>query len=214
MGIDCRYKNHPCGLFYFHYIIQLFFLIFATIRHLSGKNKIMRKKILITNDDSIHAPGLKLLVDIAKELGDVTVVAPNSPQSGMGRAVTVNTYIRVVKSDIFPDVTTYICSGTPVDCIKWAIFKLYHNQMPDLVLSGINHGRNDGINILYSGTMSGALEGALENIPAIGFSFQGHSWKVDLLPYQHHVSDIIKTTLANHLPAHTCLNVNIPDLPA
>ena len=174
----------------------------------------MKKQILITNDDSIHAPGLKLLTEIAQEFGEVKVVAPNSPQSGMGRAVTVNTYIRVGKSDILKDTETYICSGTPVDCIKWAIYKLYPEKLPDLVLSGINHGRNDGINILYSGTMSGALEGALEGIPSMGFSFEGHSWKTDLTIYKQHIAKLIEKTINMlNFPKNTCLNINIPNCP-
>ena len=195
-------------LFIFLFNTFVYFFIFDEI-----KKKSMKKKILVTNDDSIHSPGLNLLVQIAKQFGDVKVIAPSTPQSGMGRAVTVNTHIRVIKSELFSDVDTYVCSGTPVDCVKWAIDQLYQNEKPDLLVSGINHGRNDGVNILYSGTMSAAMEGALENIPSIGFSFESHSWKVDIRPYQSYIKQIIKNTLKNSLPKFTCLNVNIPYIP-
>lgn len=176
----------------------------------------MKKEILVTNDDSIHSPGLRLLVEIASKFGNVKVVAPNSPQSGMGHAVTVNTNLRVLKSDVFSDlenVTTYISSGTPVDCVKWAMYQIFSTKKPDLILSGINHGRNDAVTVLYSGTMSAAMEGAIEDIPSIGFSFGAHSWKADMKPFEKYITEIIHQAFQNDFPTHTCLNVNIPDLP-
>lgn len=170
-------------------------------------------KILVTNDDSIMAPGLKVLVDVAKKIGKVIVVAPHDAQSGMGHAVTVNTHLRLTKTSIFgEDVISYTSTGTPVDCIKLGINKILNNVVPDLILSGVNHGSNASTNILYSGTMSAAVEGALENIPSIGFSFLNHSWDADIKEYQKYIEEIILTAVENKIPENTCLNVNIPDV--
>lgn len=129
-----------------------------------------KKLILVTNDDGIFAPGLKALVEIAKNHGEVVVVAPNSPQSGMGHAITMNLPLRLHKIDVFEDIESYECSGTPVDCVKLAKNVLLKERNIDLCLSGINHGSNASINIIYSGTMSAAMEASLEGIPSIGFS--------------------------------------------
>ena len=173
-----------------------------------------RRKILVTNDDSIHAPGLALLADIATGFGEVTVIAPSLPQSGMGHAVTVNNNIRVTPTNLFGSLAAYACSGTPVDCVKWAVTTLYQDQKPDLVLSGVNHGSNVAMNVLYSGTMSAAMEGALEHIPSIGFSFAQTAWNADLTPYKSKIHDIIQLVFEHSKEIDTlCFNVNIPDLP-
>src|SRR5271166_3360630 len=125
--------------------------------------------ILVVNDDGITAPGIAALVGAVKDIGEVVVVAPDSPQSGMGHAITVNKPLRLERVHHFGDTKAYQCSGTPVDCVKVAVDKIMHRH-PDLCVSGINHGSNSSINIIYSGTMSAALEASLEGIPSVGFS--------------------------------------------
>jgi 5'-nucleotidase len=168
--------------------------------------------ILVTNDDGITAPGIKALVDVAKTIGEVVVVSPDSPQSGMGHAITVNSPLRLNKGDYFEGVLNYSCSGTPVDCVKIGIDKVL-NRKPDLIISGINHGSNAATNVIYSGTMSAAVEGAIENIPSIGFSLLDHSINANFEPSKKFISAIIKKALAKNFPFSTCLNVNIPKLP-
>src|SRR6187431_1124466 len=125
--------------------------------------------ILVVNDDGITAPGIKALLDTMKTIGRVVVVAPDSPQSGMGHAITIGKPLRLDKVDIYEGIEMYQCSGTPVDCVKLAVNKVLHKK-PDLLVSGINHGYNSSINVIYSGTMSAAMEGAIEGIPSVGFS--------------------------------------------
>ena len=126
--------------------------------------------ILVVNDDGITAPGIKALMEAMQELGRVVVVAPDSPQSGMGHAITVGKPLRFDRVDIYEGIEMYSCSGTPVDCVKLAVNKVFKGRRPNLCVSGINHGLNNSINVLYSGTMSAAVEGAIESIPSIGFS--------------------------------------------
>ena len=132
--------------------------------------KTAKPLILVTNDDGVTAPGIRTLIRIMNSLGDVVVVAPDSPQSGMGHAITIHDTLRCVptQQDAGPQVE-YACSGTPVDCVKLGIYELLGSK-PDLILSGINHGENSSTNVLYSGTMSAAIEGAMEGIPSFGFS--------------------------------------------
>lgn len=168
--------------------------------------------ILITNDDGITAPGIRALVNAMKALGDVVVVAPDKPQSGMGHAITINSTLRLheVKQD---GLTEYACSGTPVDCVKIAIDKIIVDRKPDLLVSGINHGANSSINVIYSGTMSAAVEGAIEGIPSIGFSLCNYSIEADFTAAAHFAGIIAKNVLEHGLPDGVCLNVNIPDVP-
>jgi 5'-nucleotidase len=172
-----------------------------------------QKLILVTNDDSVNAKGIQSLVKIASTLGTVIVVAPNKPQSGMGHAITLSDPIRLNRVAMFGEVEAYSSSGTPVDCVKLAIYEVLHRK-PDLVLSGINHGENSSTNVLYSGTMSAAIEGAMEGIPSIGFSLSTYSDDADFMQYEEFISKLISSALENEFPAHTCLNVNIPNLPA
>ncbi len=168
--------------------------------------------ILVSNDDGITSTGIRNLVEVVKELGDVIVVAPDSPQSGMGHAITVGDTLRLNESHIFEGVKAYECSGTPADCVKMArhfVLKDNHRQ-PDLVVSGINHGSNTSISVLYSGTMSAAIEGAIEGTPAIGFSLCDYSHKADFSHTAEYVRKIVKQVLAKGLPKGTALNVNIP----
>ena len=127
--------------------------------------------ILVSNDDGITSLGIRHLVAVMKELGEVLVVAPNRPQSGMGHAITVGDTLRLKESNIFEGVRAFECSGTPADCVKIARHHILKGQrQPDVVVSGVNHGSNTSISVLYSGTMSAAIEAAIEGTPAIGFS--------------------------------------------
>ena len=169
-----------------------------------------KKLILVCNDDGITAPGIRNLIEVAREFGDVVVVAPDKPQSAMGHAITINATLRVhpMRSD---GILEYACSGTPVDCIKLAVNKILHRK-PDLLVSGINHGSNASINVIYSGTMSAAMEGAMEGIPSIGFSLLDHSIDADFSAAKHYARIIIGQALNDQMPVGICLNVNIPNV--
>lgn len=148
-----------------------------------------------------------------KSLGDVVVVAPDSPQSGMGHAITITKPLRLYRSDIFGDqIPSYQCSGTPADCVKLAVDKVLHRK-PDLLVSGINHGSNSSINVIYSGTMSAAVEGAIEGIDAVGFSLLNFSYDADFTAAKSVVRSIASNVLKHGLPEDVLLNVNIPNVP-
>lgn len=168
--------------------------------------------ILVTNDDGMFAPGIKALVQVAKELGDVIVVAPDSPQSGQGHAITLEQPLRLNKVDVFEGVEAYECSGTPVDCVKLARNVLLKNREVALCVSGINHGSNASINIIYSGTMSAAMEASLEGIPSIGFSYLDYAFEADFSGPKHYARKIMKYALENKLTTTNLINVNIPKL--
>lgn len=169
--------------------------------------------ILITNDDSIVAPGIRALIAVMKEIGDVIVVAPDSPQSAMGHAITINNTLTLDKISLDKDLENeYSCSGTPVDCVKMAVNEILKRK-PDLCVSGINHGSNSSINVIYSGTMSAAVEAGIEGIPAIGFSLLDYSWNADFEPYKSFVKNIALEVLEKGLPDGVVLNVNFPKLP-
>jgi 5'-nucleotidase len=172
-----------------------------------NKNK---PTILVVNDDGITAHGIKALIEVMKEIGRVVVVAPDSPQSGMGHAITIGKPLRLDPVDIYEGVEMYRCSGTPVDCVKLAVSKIFKGQKPDLCVSGINHGLNNSINVLYSGTMSAAVEGAIESIPSIGFSLDDYSLQADFSHCLKFVKEIALIVLANGMPPATLLNVNFP----
>jgi len=170
-----------------------------------------RPLILVSNDDGITSRGILNLVTVMKELGDVLVVAPDGPQSGMGHAITVGDTLRLNESFIFEGVRAYECSGTPADCIKMARhFVLKNERQPDVVVSGINHGSNTSISVLYSGTMSAAIEGAIEGVPAIGFSLCDYSHKADFSHTGDVIKKIVQQVLDKGLPKGVALNVNIP----
>ena len=171
---------------------------------------IQKPLILVVNDDGITAPGIKALITVAKQFGDVIAVAPDKPQSGMGHAITLDSTLHVVKTEV-EGITAYACSGTPVDCVKIAVNKLLPRK-PNLIVSGINHGSNSSINVIYSGTMSAALEGSLEGIPSVGFSLQNHSIDADFSAAKKYTHQIINQILNNSFPKGMCLNVNIPNL--
>ncbi len=167
--------------------------------------------ILVVNDDGITAPGIKALMDTMSEIGHVVVVAPDSPQSGMGHAITIGKPLRLDKVDIYEGIEMYRCSGTPVDCVKLAVTKIFKGKKPDLCVSGINHGLNNAINVLYSGTMSAAVEGAIESIPSIGFSLDDYGLDADFSHCLKFVKSIALQVLQNGLPTATLLNVNFPN---
>jgi 5'-nucleotidase len=171
----------------------------------------MRKKplILVTNDDGIYAPGLRKLIEIARELGRVVVVAPDTSMSGMSHAITVKVPLRLRKITEEKDYIEYSCNGTPVDAMKLGE-KVVINGKPDIVLSGINHGSNASVNIIYSGTMAAVLEACIDGIPGIGFSLLDYSHSADFSAVADYLRLLIKNVLINGLPVGTCLNVNIP----
>ncbi|MFL9837229.1 5'/3'-nucleotidase SurE [Flavobacterium sp. ST-75] len=174
----------------------------------------MKKKplILVTNDDGISAPGIRALISVMKTIGDVVVVAPDSPQSATGHAITINSTLSINKINIDPDVDSeYSCSGTPVDCVKFAVNEIL-DRKPDLCVSGINHGSNSSINVIYSGTLSAAVEAGIEGIPAIGFSLLDYNWNADFEPAKSFIKKITLQVLANGLPEGVILNVNFPKL--
>jgi len=170
--------------------------------------------ILVTNDDGVTAPGIRHLIKIMKEFGEVVVVAPDSPQSGMGHAITItdNLYCDKIETE-GNDYEEYSCSGTPVDCVKIATQEVLKRK-PDLCVSGINHGSNSSINVIYSGTMSAAVEAGTEGIPAIGFSLLDYAMDADFGPTTEFVRKITKYILETDLRPGTVLNVNIPKLKA
>ncbi|MEI2738708.1 MAG: 5'/3'-nucleotidase SurE [Chitinophagaceae bacterium] len=165
--------------------------------------------ILITNDDGVTAPGIMNLVEAVKDLGKIVVVAPDKPQSGMGHAITIGQPLRLHKIHSIDNVETWSCTGTPVDCVKLAVDKVLHRK-PDLCLSGINHGANHSINVIYSGTMSAAVEAAIESIPSAGFSLLDYRIDADFTGARKYVRMIVEKMLATKLDKHTVLNVNIP----
>lgn len=174
----------------------------------------MTKKplILVTNDDGITSPGIRCLIQIMNEIGEVVVVAPNSPQSGMGHAVTLDATLQCEPIHIDNGIQKeYSCSGTPADCVKIAKHEVL-NRIPDLCVSGINHGSNASINVIYSGTMSAAIEAGIEGIPAIGFSLLDYSWEADFDQARDFIKKIALNVLESGLPKGVVLNVNIPKL--
>ncbi|KRO88252.1 MAG: 5'/3'-nucleotidase SurE [Bacteroidetes bacterium] len=174
----------------------------------------MSKKplILVTNDDGITAPGIRALISVMNELGDVVVVAPDSPQSAMGHAITINStlYCDSIKIDDGPQIE-YSCSGTPADCIKMGVNEILKRK-PDICVSGINHGSNSSINVIYSGTMSAAIEASIEGIPAIGFSLLDYRWNADFESIKSFIKKITVEAMKQGIPKGNALNVNFPKL--
>jgi 5'-nucleotidase len=169
-----------------------------------------RPLILVSNDDGITSLGIRTLIEVMQEIGEVVVVAPDSPQSGMGHAITIGEPLRLRSSDIFDGVVAYECSGTPADCVKLGKHYVLKDRAPDLVVSGINHGSNNSISVLYSGTMSAAIEAAIEGIPAIGFSLCDFLPNANFSHVRPFVKQIAETVLKKGLANGTALNVNFP----
>jgi len=171
----------------------------------------MKPLILVSNDDGITSKGILTLVNAMKSLGDVIVVAPDSPQSGMGHAITVGETLRLEENFIFKGVKAFECSGTPADCVKIARhFVLKDSRQPDVIVSGVNHGSNTSISVLYSGTMSAAIEGAIEGTPAIGFSLCDFSHDADFSHTEEYLQKITRQVIDKGLPKGIALNVNFP----
>ncbi len=168
--------------------------------------------ILVTNDDGITAPGIRKLIEIMSSIGEILVVAPDKPQSGTGHAITINNTLYLHKvSKEGAVIAEYSCSGTPVDCVKLAVNEILKRK-PDLCVSGINHGSNSSINVIYSGTMSAAVEAGIEGIPAIGFSLSDFSWSADFDAAEKYIKQVAIQVLENGLPEGVVLNVNIPKI--
>ena len=168
--------------------------------------------ILITNDDGVTAPGINTLMAVMAEIGDIVVVAPDKPQSGMAHAITMNEtlYLNKISKENDP-IKIYSCSGTPVDCVKIAVKEILKRK-PDLCVSGVNHGSNSAINVIYSGTMSAVIEAGIEGIPAIGFSLSDFNWNANFEEIKPFIRKIALETLKNKLPKDVVLNVNFPKL--
>lgn len=177
------------------------------------KKKKEKPVILITNDDGVTAPGIRSLVEAVKDLGKIVVVAPDKPQSGMGHAITIGFPLRLQKVQLVEGVEAWQCSGTPVDCVKLAVDKILHRK-PDICLSGINHGANHSINVIYSGTMSAAIEASIESIPSVGFSLLNMSMEADFSGAQKFARIIVEQLLKTKQDKHLCLNVNFPNVDA
>jgi 5'-nucleotidase len=173
---------------------------------------VKRPLILVTNDDGYNAPGINHLIEFVKEIAEVVVVAPDSPQSGMGHAITIDSTLEVHRLDLdgaYKGLQAYSTSGTPADCVKLALHEIL-DRKPDLVVSGINHGANSSINVIYSGTMSAAIEAGVEGIAAIGFSLLDYSWSANFEACKNVVQTLVKEALDKGIPSGTVLNVNIP----
>lgn len=167
--------------------------------------------ILVTNDDGISAKGIHSLALTMMEFGEVVMIAPDKPQSGMGHAITINHPLRLSKSNIHPEIEAYACTGTPVDCVKLGIYEILKKK-PDLIVSGINHGANTATNVLYSGTMSAAVEGAMEGIPSIGFSYYDYNANADFNLAIEVVRKVTAEVLKTGMDKGICLNVNVPKI--
>lgn len=171
----------------------------------------MKPLILVSNDDGITSKGIRTLINVMKTLGDVIVVAPDGPQSGMGHAITVGETLRLEENYIFEGVKAFECSGTPADCVKIARhFVLKDGRQPDVIVSGVNHGSNTSISVLYSGTMSAAIEGAIEGTPSIGFSLADFGHDADFSHTEEFIRSITQQVLKKGLPKGVALNVNFP----
>jgi 5'-nucleotidase len=167
--------------------------------------------ILITNDDGVTAPGIRNLAEAVKDLGKVVMVAPDKPQSGMGHAITIGYPLRMHQLHLMDGVETWQTTGTPVDCVKLAVDKILRRK-PDICISGINHGANHSINVIYSGTMSAAIEASIESIPSIGFSLLNYSMEADFSASKIYARKIVEQVLSMKMvDKHLCLNVNIPN---
>jgi 5'-nucleotidase len=170
-----------------------------------------RPLIFVTNDDGITSGGIRKLIEIMRSIGDVVVVAPDKPQSGTAHAITIHVPLRLKEIVKEPGYEEYSCNGTPADCVKLG-FKVVLKGHPDLLVSGINHGSNASISIIYSGTMAAVFEGAMSGVPSIGFSLLNYNADADFTPASDFIRSIANRVLREGLPNGICLNVNIPDV--
>lgn len=169
--------------------------------------------ILVSNDDGVQAGGLKMLTELVMPFGDVWVVAPEKGESGKSHAISISTPLYITKVKEEENLHVFSCNGTPVDAVKIALNQLLPRK-PDFLVSGINHGSNASISVIYSGTMGAAIEGCLNGVPSVGFSLLNHSSEADFSACSRVVKDILINLLEFGLPQNVCLNVNIPDIPS
>ncbi len=165
--------------------------------------------IFITNDDGYQAKGIQMLIEAVRSLGEIVVVAPDGPRSGMSSAITSLQPLRVSKIKETENLKIYSCTGTPVDCVKLGLSE-FVDRKPDVLISGINHGVNSAVSVLYSGTMGAAMEGCLFKVASIGFSLDDHSADADFSACRKVVHTMTRKVIKEGLPVGTCLNVNIP----
>jgi 5'-nucleotidase len=167
----------------------------------------------LTNDDSYRSKGFAAAIEIARKFGRVIAIAPDAPQSGMSQAITIYNplYLRKVREE--EGVLVYSLNGTPVDCVKMAFDHFFRDEKVDLVISGINHGSNAAVNVLYSGTMGAAIEAAFYDIPSIGLSLTDHDPDADFEGAVKYGSKIVEAVLNGDIPRPLCLNVNVPNIP-
>lgn len=165
--------------------------------------------ILITNDDGYFASGIRHLIQMMRPLGRVVVVSSEQPMSGMGHAITIKTPLRLKNVVKESDYEEYICNGTPVDCVKLGEQVVLKGK-PNILVSGINHGSNASVNVIYSGTMAAVIEGCIDGIPSVGFSLDDYSSQADFSHLEPYVQAVGKMVLREGLPSGICLNVNLP----
>lgn len=171
----------------------------------------MRPLILLSNDDGVQAKGLNELIDMLSALGDILVMAPDSGRSGSACAITAHDPLHFRLMSVRPGLKICVCSGTPVDCVKLAL-EAVAERVPDVVVSGVNHGDNSSVNVHYSGTMGVALEGCMKGIPSVGFSLCNFDADADFSPLFRYVRAIVERILRKGLPQGVCLNVNFPNV--
>ena len=165
--------------------------------------------ILITNDDGIQAKGLRKLIALMKPLGELFVISTDKVMSAKGHSITTTPTLKATLVESGPDYREYVCNGTPVDCVKVG-YQWLLDRLPDLVVSGINHGSNASINVIYSGTMAAAIEASMDGITAVGFSLDDYDLDADFDHLDDYITAITKEVLKNGLPKGVCLNVNFP----
>lgn len=172
------------------------------------------REILITNDDGIDAEGIHVLAEIMRRYGNVTVVAPSEPQSGKSAALSLDTRLYLTQVSSGDGLNIYKFNGTPVDCVKIGINECFSGSLPDIVVSGINHGSNCSVASLYSGTLGACIEGTVYGIPSIGLSINSHDPHPDFSPVTEYADTIIGKFLQYPPEAGIYLNVNFPAVPA
>lgn len=171
------------------------------------------REILITNDDGVNSKGIKVLAQMMRKFGNVTIVAPNEMQSGKSAALSLETELYIKKVSVEPGLRVYSFNGTPVSCVKMAINEFFSERMPDLLVSGINHGSNASVASLYSGTLGACIEGTIYDIPSIGFSIDNHSEDPDLESVVYYGEIILRQVFASPFAKGVYLNVNFPNIP-
>ncbi len=167
-------------------------------------------KILISNDDGVHAPGISALANALKPLGEIVVVAPDGPRSGASAQITSQVPLRLTKMKEEVGCTWYRSTGTPADCVKLALNIIYKEEKPDLVVTGINHGRNDGICVIYSGTIGAAMEGCIAGIPSLAVSVNDHGDNAEMSYATAYTPKVARWMLQNPIPKETLLSLNLP----